>query len=109
MASGAIKGITVEIGGDTTKLGKALGNVEKSTRSLQTELREVDKLLKVDPGNVDLLTQRQKILADTISETSKKLDILKEAEAQVIEQFEKGEIAENQLRAFQREIMQKAN
>lgn len=106
MANGAIRGITVEIGGDTTKLGKALEDGEKHSRSLQTELRQVEKLLKFDPGNVDLLNQKQKILADTISETSKKLDILKEAEKQVIAQFEKGDIGEDQLRAFQREVLQ---
>lgn len=106
MANKAIRGITVEIGGDTTKLGKALEDSEKHSRSLQTELRQVEKLLKFDPGNVDLLNQKQKILADTISETSKKLDTLKEAEKQVIAQFQKGDIGEEQLRAFQREIMQ---
>lgn len=106
MANGAIKGITVEIGGNTTKLGKAIGDSEKAVRSLQTELRQVDKLLQFDPGNIDLLNQRQKILTESIAETSKKLNTLKEAESQVVEQFERGEIAENQLRAFQREIMQ---
>lgn len=106
MASGAIKGITVQIGGDSTKLGKAITDSEKKSRSLQVELRQVEKLLKFDPTNVELLTQKQNILADTIAETSKKLDTLKEAEAQVVAQFEKGEIGEDQLRAFQREIIQ---
>lgn len=106
MAGKAIRGITVEIGGSTTKLDKAFASSEKKSRSLQTELREVTKLLKFDPTNTDLLAQKQDILKDAISETSEKLNILKEAEAQVIAQFERGEIAENQLRAFQREIMQ---
>lgn len=105
MASGAIKGITVEIGGDTTKLGKAIGESEKQSRSLQTELRQVERLLKFDPTNTELLTQKQGVLNGTITETSNKLDTLKEAEAQVIAQFERGEIAEEQLRAFQREII----
>lgn len=106
MANSAIKGITVEIGGDTTKLGKALGDTEKKSRSLQVELRQIEKLLKFDPTNTDLLAQKQDVLTNSIEETSEKLKTLKEAEAQVIAQFERGEIAENQLRAFQREIMQ---
>ena len=106
MASKAIRGITIEIGGDTTKLGKALADSEKQSRGLQTELKEIEKLLKFDPTNTELLTQKQNVLADTILETSKKLDIMREAEEQVIAQFEKGDIGEDQLRAFQREIMQ---
>ena len=106
MANKAIRGITVEIGGDTTKLYKALGESEKKSRSLQTELKEITKLLKFDPTNTELLAQKQAALGEIIEETSKKLDTLKEAEAQVVAQFERGEIGENQLRAFQREIMQ---
>lgn len=106
MANNVIKGITVEIGGDTTKLGKALGDTEKKSRSLQVELRQIEKLLKFDPTNTDLLAQKQDVLKNSIEETSNKLKTLKEAEAQVIAQFERGDIAENQLRAFQREIMQ---
>lgn len=109
MASGAIRGITVEIGGDTTKLGKALEDNEKQSRSLQVELRQIEKLLKFDPSNVELLTQKQNVLKGSIEETSKKLDTLKNAEAQVIAQFERGEIAESQLRALQREIIQTEN
>ena len=106
MASGAIKGITVEIGGDTTKLGKALGESEKHSRSLQVELRQIEKLLKFDPTNTELLIQKQNVLADMIAETTNKLNTMKEAEAQVIAQFERGDIGEEQLRAFQREIIQ---
>lgn len=106
MADKKIRGITVEIGGDVTKLDKALGESEKQSNALQRELREIDKLLKFDPTNTELLTQKQSALTDSISETTKKLDTLKEAEAQVIAQFERGEIAEDQLRAFQREIIQ---
>ena len=62
MASSKIKGIQIEIGGTTDKLGKALESVEKTTRSLQSELRGVKSLLKVDPSNVELLTQKQQIL-----------------------------------------------
>ena len=100
-----IKGITVEIGGDTTKLGKALADVNKKTKSLSSELGQINKLLKLDPGNADLLAQKQKVLADAIAETSKKLDVLRAAEQQVQEQFEKGDVSEEQFRAVQREAI----
>lgn len=99
-----ISGITVEIGGDTTKLGKALSDVNKSSRDLQSELRGVNTLLKYDPKNVVLLQQKQEILAESIENTRKKLDTLKAAQAQVQEQFEKGEITNEQYRDFQREL-----
>lgn len=105
MASSKIKGITVEIGGDTTKLGKAIADSEKQTRSLQGELRQVEKLLQFDPGNTELLAQKQQILTEAVKETTEKLNTLREAEAQVVEQFNKGDIGEDQLRAFQREII----
>ena len=103
MAS-TIKGITIEIGGDTTKLDKALSGVNKNTRSLQSELKSVNSLLKLDPKNTELLAQKQTILAQAITETKGKLDVLKQAEAQVQAQFEKGEVSEEQYRALQREI-----
>lgn len=103
--AGTIRGITIEIGGDTTKLGKAIEDSEKKSRSLQTELRQVEKLLQFDPSNVDLLSQKQEILTQNIDKTSQKLTVLKEAESQVIAQFEKGEVAEEQVRALQREII----
>lgn len=105
MAGGKIRGITVEIGGDTTKLGKALEDVNKNTRDLQSELRGVESLLKMDPGNVNLLAQRQEILTEAVEETTKKLEILKEAEEQVVKQFENGDIGADQFRDFQREII----
>lgn len=101
-----IRGITVEIGGNTTKLGKALEDTQKQTRGVQNELRQVERLLQFDPTNTELLIQKQNLLADAVLATSNKLDTLKEAEAQVIAQFERGEIGEEQLRAFQREIIQ---
>lgn len=105
MANKVIKGLTVEIGGDTTKLGKALEDVEAKSRSLSGELGSINKLLKLDPSNVELLSQKQKVLAEAISNTEDKLDKLKEAERQVQEQFEKGEASEEQVRALQREII----
>ena len=59
-----IKGITVEIGGDTTKLSKALKNVDSSIKNTQTQLRDVNKLLKLDPGNTELLAQKHRLLGD---------------------------------------------
>lgn len=105
MASKAIRGITVEIGGDATKLGKALDSSERNTRSLQGELRQVEKLLQFDPSNTELLAQKQAILTDAVNETTQKLKILKDAEEQVVNQFKNGDIGEDQLRAFQREII----
>jgi phage-related minor tail protein len=105
VASNKIKGLTVEIGGDTTKLGKALEDVNKRSRELSSELGEINKLLKLDPGNADLLAQKQKVLADAVSNTKEKLDTLKEAEKQVQAQFERGEVSEEQVRALQREII----
>ena len=105
MASGVIRGITVEIGGDTTKLGTALSDVNRKTKDLQSELRGVESLLKLDPGNTTLLAQKQTILAEAVATTKEKLDKLKEAQQQVQEQFDKGEITEEQFRDFQREIV----
>jgi phage-related minor tail protein len=109
MSSKKIKGITIEIGGDTTQLGKAIENSEKQTRSLQGELKEVERLLKFDPTNTELLAQKQNLLTKAVAETTDKLKILEDAEAQVIAQFERGEIGEDQLRAFQREIIKTQN
>ena len=105
MAFNTIKGLTVEIGGDTTKLGKALEDVNKKSRNLSSELGEINRMLKLDPGNTELLSQKQKILADAIGNTAEKLDKLKQAEKQVQEQFERGEVSEEQVRALKREII----
>lgn len=109
MANKNIKGITVEIGGDSTKLGKALESSEKKSKTLQSELKEINKALKFDSSNVELLAQKQTVLTQNIEETSKRLDTLKEAEKQVIAQFERGEVAEEQVRALQREIIETEN
>ena len=100
-----IKGITVQIGGDTTKLGKALESVNAKTKDLQSELSRVNKLLKVDPKNTELLAQKQDILREAVANTSTKLRQLHAVQKQVQEQYEKGEIAEEQYRDFQREIV----
>ena len=103
--AGKIKGITIEIGGDTQKLNKALEDVNKKTRDVQSELRQVERLLKLDPKNTELLAQKQKLLADAVENSREKLDRLKAAQEQVNEQFKKGEISEEQYRAFQREVI----
>jgi phage-related minor tail protein len=98
-----IKGIVVTIGADTTALGKALGDVNAKSRDLQSELKQVDKLLKLDPTNTELVAQKQELLTQAIAATTTKLNTLRDAQAQVNDQFAKGEIKEGQYRAFQRE------
>lgn len=105
MAGKTVKGLTIELNGDTTKLGKALESVEKKSRNLSGELGEINRLLKLDPGNTELLAQKQKILAEAVENTGEKLATLKEAERQVQEQFKRGEVSEEQVRALQREII----
>lgn len=100
-----IKGITVTIGADTTGLSKALSDVNKKSKDLQSELKQVEKLLKLDPTNTELLAQKQKLLSDAITNTSEKLSRLKSVQEQVNQQFARGEISEGQYRAFQREIV----
>lgn len=99
-----IKGINVVIGAETTGLSKALTDVNKKSRDIQTELKQVDRLLKLDPNNTELVAQKQKLLSEAVSNTKEKLDTLKTAQEQVNQQFEKGEINEGQYRAFQREV-----
>ncbi|WP_258106801.1 hypothetical protein [Christensenella minuta] len=104
MAS-TIKGITVEIGGNTQPLNKSLQNVNKTARDLGSELRIIDKLLKLDPTNTTLLAQKQKVLAESISNTEKKLKTLKIAQEQAQAQLSKGEIGEDQYRALERQVV----
>lgn len=99
-----VRGITIELGADTTSLEGALSDVNKQSMQLQSELKDVEKLLKFNPRNTELLAQKQEILTKNIAATSDKLNQLKEAEAQVQAQFQRGDIAEEQYRAFQREI-----
>lgn len=101
-----IKGITIEIGGSTTKLQKALGDVNKKSKDLQSELKQVDRLLKLDPGNATLVAQKQQLLAESVENTKEKLDKLKEAERQVQQQFAKGDANAEQYREIQREVIQ---
>ena len=104
MATGSYKGLTVKIGADTSELGKALEKVESKSKDLSKELTAVNKLLKMDPGNADLLAQKQQILAEAVENTSEKLKTLRDAEKEVQEQFERGEASAEQVRSLQREI-----
>lgn len=103
--AGNIKGITIEIGGDTTGLDKALKGTNAEIKRTQNELKDVNKALKLDPSNTELLEQKQRALADAVAATSEKLDTLKEAQKQAAEQLAKGEIGQEQYDALTREIV----
>lgn len=105
MANSKIKGITIELGGDTTKLDKALSESEKQSKNLQGELKGINTLLKFDPSSIELITQKQQVLSESIEATKSKLNTLKAAQVQVQAQFEKGDITAEQYRSFQREIV----
>lgn len=105
MPKESIKGLSVKIGGDTSELGKALENVNKKSRDLSGELSSINRLLKLDPTNTELLTQKQKVLAEVIDTTEDKLKKLREAERQVQEQVKEGKVSEAQYRELQREIV----
>lgn len=105
MASNKIKGITIEIGGDTTGLDKALRGVNSAIKETQSELKAVDKALKLDPGNTELLEQKQRALAGAVEETKQKLETLKVAQEQAAEQLARGDIGQEQYDALQREIV----
>lgn len=100
-----VKGITIVLEGDATPLDKALSGTNKELKNTQSALRDVDKLLKLDPTNVKLLEQRQRLLAQAVEETKQKLETLKQAEANAQEQFKQGKISQEQYDALQREII----
>lgn len=102
--AGNIKGIKIEIDGDTQPLQKALKNVNKAATDASQELRQIDKALKFDTGNVTLLTQKQEVLQKQVSTTKEKLETLRQAQSQVEQQFKNGNIGADQYRAFQREV-----
>lgn len=101
-----IKGITVEIGGDTTKLQTALKGVNGEIKNTQSQLKDVEKLLKLDPGNTDLLAQKHKLLGQAVEETKGKLDTLKTAAEQANTALANGDISQEQYDALQREIIE---
>ena len=106
MASGRIKGITVEIGGDVTGLDKALKTVNSTIKNTQSQLKDVERLLKLDPSNTELLEQKQRLLKDAIGATKEKLDALKTAQEQAKQQMESGELGRDKYDALQREIIE---
>lgn len=99
-----IKGITVEIGGDTTGLDKALHGVNSSITKTQSALNDVNKLLKLDPSNTVLVAQKQQLLSQAVSQTSDKLEALESAQEQVTAAFQRGDIGQDKYQAFQREV-----
>ena len=99
-----IKGIIVEIGGDTVGLQKALKDVNDKAKNVSSEMREVEKALKLNPNNVQLLAQKHKLLAEEVEIAKQKLKSLKDVQKQVEQQFKSGKISEEQYREFQREV-----
>lgn len=109
MAGKNIKGITIEIEGNTQPLQKALKGVDSAASKTTKEIREIDKSLKFDPSNITLLTQKQELLGKQVHTTKEKLETLKGAQQQVEAQFKSGDIGAEQYRAFQREVVQTEN
>lgn len=99
-----IKGITVQIGGDTAPLSKALRNVDKEIRSTQANLKEVNKLLKMDPSNTNLLKEKQKLLAEQIGKTKDKLDALKKAQQEAKQMLANGEIGQKEYDELAKQV-----
>ncbi len=105
MATRSLKGITVEIGGDTSKLTTALKGTNGVIKDTQNRLKDVTSLLKIDPSNVELLTRKEELLSEAIQGTSEKLEILKTAQNQATEALEKGTMTQDQYNALSAEIV----
>lgn len=106
--AGRIAGITIEIGGDTSKLTAALKKVDQPLRKTKTGLKDIERLLKFNPGNTTLLEQKQRNLASAITKTKERLDVLREAEAQMAGR-DLTEDEQRQFEALQREIIATEN
>lgn len=104
MASKKIKGITIQYEGDTVKLEKALANVESGGRKAKAEMSEVNRALKEAPDSAVLWQQKQELLNKALDSSKDKLKLLEDAQEEVTRQFEKGDIGEEQYRAFEREL-----
>ena len=104
MANKKIKGITIKFGADTMALSKALKSAEDTSKSLGSELSSVNKLLKFDPKNTQLLAQKQELLSKQVENTKEKLEALKQAQGEVEKKFKSGDIGAEEYREFQREI-----
>lgn len=100
-----IRGITVEINGETQGLQNALRDVNRQSTALQGELREVGRALRLDPTNTELLAQQNQLLAEQVANAREKLQRLQQAQEQVEQQFAHGDIGGEQYRAFQRELV----
>lgn len=105
MATTKVRGITIELGADTTGLNKALSSVNTEIGQTQRELKDVEKLLKMDPGNTELLAQKQRLLSERVEETKDKLKALKDAQEDIENAYRNGDIDQGQYEAFQREII----
>ena len=105
-AGSSIKGITVEINGDTRNLTSALKNVNGAIVTTKNDLKQVERLLKLDPKNTELLAQKQRLLSQRVEATANKLQTLKTAASQAKEQLELGTITQGQYDALQREIIE---
>jgi phage-related minor tail protein len=99
-----IKGIMVEIGGDTSGLERALSDVNNSIKKTQSQLRDVNNLLKLDPSNTVLLAQKQELLQSAIGDTEQKLQALEQAQEEVTKAFERDDLGKDQYMVFQREV-----
>ena len=104
MAGGRVKGITIEIGGDTTKLQTSLKSVNTEIKNTESKLKDVNKLLKMDPGNTNLLSQKYKTLQTEIKATKEKLDTLKEAAKQADKALADGKMSQEQYDAFRERL-----
>lgn len=104
MANNNIKGITIEIGGDTTGLDKALKGIDSQLKNTQKELKSVEKQLKLDPTNTELLIEKQRLLNQQVEQTAQRLETLKEAGKQAAAQLEAGAITQEQYDALAKEI-----
>lgn len=104
MSNKKIKGITIKFGADTMALSKALKSAEDTSKSLGSELSSVNKLLKFDPKNTQLLAQKQELLSKQVENTKEKLEALKQAQGEVEKKFKSGDIGAEEYREFQREI-----
>lgn len=106
MAGTTLKGITIELNGDTRGLTSALKSVNAEVKTTQNDLKKVEKLLKLDPKNTELLAQKQKLLAQAVNETKEKLNVLKTAAEQANEQMANGKMSEAQYMEIRREIIE---
>ena len=109
MASTKVRGITIELGADTSGLSKALKGVNSEIGKTQKELKDVERLLKLDPHNTELMEQKQRLLGDRVEETKSKLEALKQAQEQVGEELKKTGEGQEQYDALSREIISCTN